>query len=54
MNPWALVIVALAIALFVVAAKGTQDNVISALKGKTYGTSYLGAPGTNGMPVRPL
>lgn len=41
MNPWALFIILIALLLFVVAVKGTQDNVISAIKGKPYGNTVL-------------
>lgn len=39
MNPWAGVIVVIAILMFIVAWKGTQDNVISAMLGRPYGDS---------------
>ena len=42
MNPFALLIVVVALLLFVVAFKGTQDNVISALLGRQYGNAQLG------------
>ncbi len=42
MNPWALVIVALAVLAILVAYKGTQDNVIAAILGRPYGNSNLG------------
>lgn len=41
MNPWAALIVLLSIGLFVIAYKGTQDNVISAVLGRPYGNSAL-------------
>jgi hypothetical protein len=41
MNPWALILLLLAIAFFIVAYKGTQDNVIAAVKGKPYGNSNI-------------
>lgn len=41
MNPWAGLIVLISIGLFVIAYKGTQDNVISAVLGRPYGNSAL-------------
>lgn len=42
MNPWALALVALGVLALIVAWKGTQDNVISAVLGRPYGNSTLG------------
>lgn len=50
MNPFAALILLVAIALFIVAAKGTQDNVIAAIKGKPYGNSTLGGSGVGQHP----
>ena len=44
MNPWALLIIALAVLALIVAYKGTQDNVVSAILGRPYGNSNLAAP----------
>lgn len=41
MNPWALLLVLLAIAFFIIAYKGTQDNVIAAILGRPYGNSTV-------------
>lgn len=41
MNPFALIVIAIAIGLLVVGVKGTQDNFISAIKGKPYGNTVL-------------
>lgn len=43
MNPYALVIVVIGIVALIVAYKGTQDNVISALLNRPYGNSNLGS-----------
>lgn len=40
-NPWAFLLVILAIVFFIVSYKGTQDNVIAAVTGKRYGNSVL-------------
>ena len=42
MNPWAFVILLIAVLMIIVAWKGTQDNVISAVIGRPYGNSTLG------------
>jgi len=41
MNPWALILILIAAGCVIVAVKGTQDNVISAIKGKPYGQTNL-------------
>lgn len=42
MNAWGLVLIALALVLIVIAAKGSQVSVWEAITGKTYtGTSKL-------------
>ena len=41
MNPWAFVILVVAIVLIILAWKGTQDNVISAIIGRPYGNTQL-------------
>lgn len=41
MNPWAALLIVIAIAMFVVAYKGTQDNVIAAILGRPYGNSTV-------------
>lgn len=41
MNPWGVVYLIVGIILLVIAWKGSQDNVISALTGKPYGSSTL-------------
>jgi len=40
-NPWAILLILVAVAVVIVGFKGTQDNVISVIKGKPYGTSAL-------------
>ena len=42
MNPWAGLIIVLAVLFFIVAWKGTQDNVLTALLNRPYGSSTLG------------
>jgi hypothetical protein len=44
MNPWAVIILLLAAGLLIVSVKGTQDNLIAALKGKSYGNSTIAEP----------
>lgn len=39
MNPWAIILMLFGAACLIVAAKGTQDNVISAIKGSSYSPS---------------
>lgn len=41
MNPWAGLLILIAIGLFIVCYKGTQDNVIAAVKGQPYGNSNI-------------
>ena len=41
MNPWSFVIFLIGLACLIVAYKGTEDNVIAAVKGKRYGNSTL-------------
>lgn len=48
MNPWAGLIVLIAIVLIVIAYKGTQDNVLSALLGRPYGNSGLNSTDQKG------
>lgn len=44
MNPWAALIIVLALLLIIVAWKGTQDNVLSAVLNRPYqGASSSGA-----------
>jgi hypothetical protein len=50
MNPWAGVLVLLSIAFFIVAYKGTQDNVIAAVKGQPYGNSNIEGVATKPLP----
>jgi hypothetical protein len=40
-NPWAGLIVAISIVLFIIAYKNTQDNLIAATLGRSYGNSTL-------------
>ena len=56
MNPWAGLIVLIAIGLFVIAYKGTQDNVISAVLGRPYGNSGLNSTDQKGTgaPTNPV
>lgn len=42
MNPWAGLIVVVAILLIIIAWKGTQDNVIAALLNRPYKDSTVG------------
>lgn len=42
MNPWAVLLLAIALLLVIVGVKGTQDNVVSAVLGRRYGNSQLG------------
>lgn len=48
LNPWAGLILVVAMLAFVVAWKGTQDNVITALTGRAYGNTTLGGAGGSG------
>jgi hypothetical protein len=41
MNPFALIGILISLGLIIIAVKGTQDNVIAALKGKQYGNSVI-------------
>lgn len=61
MNPWAVILLLIAIGCLIVAYKGTQDNVFSALTGKTVGkpnisgtaqgsTSIFGIPTSAASP----
>ena len=42
MNPYALILLLVGITLIVIAWKGSQDNVLSALLNRPYGNSTLG------------
>lgn len=46
MNPWAFLIVVVAVLCFIVGWKGTQDNVIAALLNKPYKKSTTGSTPT--------
>lgn len=51
MNPWAGLIIVVAILLFVIAWKGTQDNVLSAILNRPYsGGSGPHTAATAGTP----
>jgi hypothetical protein len=53
-NPWAGLLLLIAIGLFIVCYKGTQDNVIAAVKGQPYGNSNLeGTKSINATIVTP-
>lgn len=41
MDPWAVFILLVALALIVIAVKGKQDNAIAAITGKPYRNSTL-------------
>jgi hypothetical protein len=53
MNPWAIILGLIGVSCIIVAVKGTQDNVISAVTGKHYGSTTLAGgpvfPGTSGL-----
>jgi len=52
MNPWAVILALIAVGCLIVAYKGTQDNVFSAITGKAIGSQNLaGATGTSGVSV---
>jgi hypothetical protein len=42
-NPWAFVILSIAIGCLIVAYRGTEDNVITAITGRPYGNTNLAA-----------
>lgn len=41
MNPWAFLVVVIAVALVVIGVKGSQDNFLSAVLGRPYGQTTL-------------
>lgn len=41
MNPWAIILILLAIVMLLVAWKGTQDNVVAMFLGHKYGNSTI-------------
>lgn len=43
MNPWAGLIIVIAILFFIVGWKGTQDNVLTAILNRPYGSATVGA-----------
>lgn len=49
MNPWAGAIIAVAILLFIIAWKGTQDNVLSAVLNRPYKGGSGGGGNTAGL-----
>lgn len=54
MNPWAGVIIAIAVLLFIIAWKGTQDNVLSAVLNRPYhggGSGTANAASSAGTPT---
>lgn len=52
MNPWAGLIIVVAILLFVIAWKGTQDNVLSAVLNRPYhGGSGTAPAAAVGSPI---
>jgi hypothetical protein len=40
-NPWAFILLIVAVVIGVSAAKGKQDNLVAAIKGSAYGNSTL-------------
>lgn len=42
MNPWAGLIIVVAVLFFIVAWKGTQDNVLTAILNRPYGSATVG------------
>jgi hypothetical protein len=41
MNPWALLLLLVAVVLVIVAWRGSQDNVVAAIIGRQYGNSTV-------------
>lgn len=63
LNPWAALVILAAILCIIIAWKGTQDNVLSAVLGRSYGNNTLyntpttplfpGDPSATVLPMAP-